>query len=101
MSKQKDPIVVYRSLKPGDRLVYRYQVGNINNCTLHVRGRVDNVLIVRRWISKRWIYGVMQYWAFQVPYSAGSLRVIKNLVDKYTEDDQSEIWDRYVETENE
>lgn len=88
MSKQKDPIVVYRSLKPGDKLKFFYQKGNINNRVLHVRGRVDNVLVVRRWSKSRgWIYVAMQYWDFQVPYSIGSLRVIKS--DKYTEDDQS------------
>lgn len=85
----KTTIELYESLKPGDRLRYFYQVGNINNRTLHVRRRVDNILIVRRWNKRRgWIYETMNYWGFDIPYSCGSLKIIRSK-EAFNEDDQS------------
>lgn len=88
---KQENITAYLSLEPGDKLKFFYQIGNINNRTLHVRGRIDNVLIVRRWSQRRgWIYETMQFWGFQIPYSDGTLKVIKRK-EGYEKEDQSGI----------
>lgn len=40
-------------LAVGDDILVRFEKGNINNRTYHVRGFVDNRIIVRIW-SRRW-----------------------------------------------
>ena len=88
---RKEDIEMYLSLEPEDKLKFFYQIGNINNRTLHVRGRIDNILIVRRWSPRKgWIYETMQFWGFQVSYSAGTLKVAKRK-DGYEKEDQSGI----------
>jgi len=48
------------NLQVGDKLRYFYNEGNRNNCLKHVRGYVDEHLILRSW-SKRW-----QTWMYEV-----------------------------------
>lgn len=49
---------LYDDLKPGDKL--RTLFGNTLDCTYHVRGRVDGLLILREWSrgKQRWMYSV-------------------------------------------
>ena len=56
------------NLQVGDKLRYFYNEGNINNCLKHVRGYVDEHLILRRW-SKRWqtwMYEVKPIWEIEI-----------------------------------
>jgi len=47
------------SLRIGARIRLDYGVGNINNRTLHVRGRVDDYIVCRRWKGARWRYELL------------------------------------------
>ena len=53
-----------------------YNKNNPNNCIRHIRGRVDGVLVVRRWfVSRGWDYRVVDKYEL---FAAGEFTVIEN-----------------------
>lgn len=52
---------LWNKIKVGSKLVINFGKGNLNNCTLHVRGIVDiHYVVVRQWSKKS------QYWRYRV-----------------------------------
>lgn len=55
-------------VQPGASFSLFFQKGNVNNARYHVRGLVDDMIVVRRWFKSRswWHYEVLSPVWFEV-----------------------------------
>lgn len=71
MLKEKNkPILLIDSINIGDILTIRYSDRNRFNHIKHVRGKVDDKLITRRWnkFKQNWLYEVIEQEFITVNY---------------------------------